>query len=222
MVVSVFAMVMPMVSGADTNPPGAEVDVNVTASTKPATVGETNDAEGGYVTGLNISGDSQTTKWQGYFGNVTGTIVLMDGNNNSMFNWTVTSPNGGEVLACNDTSAPTWSSLVAGTADNLDTACGFNSSDNDKAASTFNQTPSTVTVAGKTISAVSALTLPNTFETYLLNDNNDTATWSDYVFAAGIHNDVTGYDGSTHDYQMLVPETEGTGTTTYYFYMELS
>ena len=219
MVASVFAMVMPMVSAA-VNPSGATVLTNGTDSTKPATDGEQDVAQGGYVTGLNISGDSQTTKWQGYFGNVTGTIVLMDSSSNSMINWTVSSPNGGEVLACNHTSAPTWSELVAGTAANLDTACGFNATDIDSATHTYSQAASTVTVAGITISAVSAMTLPDTFETYLLKGAN--GTWSDYVFAAGIHNDVPGYDGATHDYQMLVPETEGTGTTTYLFYMELS
>ena len=222
MVAAVFAMTVPMVSAA-VNPSGATVAQNGTDSTKPTTAGETDDATGGYVTGLNISGESQSSKWQGYYGNVSGKIVLMDGDSDSMFNWTVDTPHG-EVLACSDTSIPGWNTLFAGTAGNLDTACSYTSSDEDSATATFTGGPSNVIVAGQTISAHYATTLPGAsgYYTHLLTDASGSTTWTDFIFAAAILDGATGYDGATHDYQMLVPAIEGGSTTTYHFYLELS
>jgi hypothetical protein len=56
------------------------------------------DAQAGNVTELNIFGYTVTQSWQGYFGNVTGVIQLSDGSDNSMYNWSLVSPEG-EVYA---------------------------------------------------------------------------------------------------------------------------
>jgi hypothetical protein len=51
-------------------------------------------AQAGNVTEININGFTTTQSWQGYFGNVTGTIQLADGSDNIMYNWSLASPEG--------------------------------------------------------------------------------------------------------------------------------
>ncbi|MCX6749909.1 MAG: hypothetical protein NTZ83_00460, partial [Candidatus Pacearchaeota archaeon] len=50
------------------------------------------DAIAGNVTELSITGFSTTQSWQGYFGNITGTIQLADSGDNVMYNWSLASP----------------------------------------------------------------------------------------------------------------------------------
>lgn len=57
----------------------------------------------GNVTELNIFGYSITQSWQGYFGNVSGTIMLADSNDYVMYNWSLASPSG-EVYATENNS----------------------------------------------------------------------------------------------------------------------
>ena len=104
MVASVFAAVMPaMVSAVD--PTGAAVDAGPT-ETYAGTSAETNASQGGYVTEINLSATTQTGKWQGYYGNITGGISLKDTGGASMFDWTATIT--GEVIATTNSSTPPW------------------------------------------------------------------------------------------------------------------
>ena len=48
-------------------------------------------------------GWGKTQAWQGYFGNVSGTIMLADGADNVMYNWTLASPEG-EIFASTNNS----------------------------------------------------------------------------------------------------------------------
>ena len=57
----------------------------------------------GNVTELTISGFSTTQSWQGYFGNVSGTIQLADSGDNIMYNWSLASPKG-EIYASTNNS----------------------------------------------------------------------------------------------------------------------
>ncbi|MFW6233608.1 MAG: hypothetical protein ACOC3Z_03020 [Nanoarchaeota archaeon] len=52
------------------------------------------EAEAGYVTELSVFGYSNTRSWQGYYGNVTGSLILSDASRNTMYNWSVLSPRG--------------------------------------------------------------------------------------------------------------------------------
>jgi len=60
----------------------------------------------GNVTELSITGFSTTQSWQGYFGNVSGTIQLADSADNVMYNWSLASPQG-EIYASTNNSI-TW------------------------------------------------------------------------------------------------------------------
>jgi hypothetical protein len=56
----------------------------------------------GNVTELSITGFSTTQSWQGYFGNVSGTIQLADNGDNVMYNWSLASPKGEIYASTND------------------------------------------------------------------------------------------------------------------------
>lgn len=86
--------------------------VNVTAGppqTAPVDPSGNNSAYSGNVTYLSVSGYSTTQAWQGYFGNVSGTIELADGTGNVLYNWSVAEPEG-EVYASTN-STLTWTNL---------------------------------------------------------------------------------------------------------------
>jgi len=74
-----------------------------TPETAPADSAGSVEAQAGNVTQIDITGYSVTQSWQGYFGNVSGTIELTDGNNNTLYNWTLASPEG-EVYASTNSS----------------------------------------------------------------------------------------------------------------------
>src|SRR3989344_6931613 len=51
-------------------------------------------AEAGNVTALNINSTRLTSRWQGYYGNITGRVTLDDASNNTLFDWELASPRG--------------------------------------------------------------------------------------------------------------------------------
>ena len=64
----------------------------------PADAPSAHNALAGNVTELTITGFSTTRAWQGYFGNVSGTIQLADANDKVLYNWSLIRPSG-EVFA---------------------------------------------------------------------------------------------------------------------------
>jgi hypothetical protein len=66
-------------------------------------------ARAGNVTALVISHETVTQAWQGYYGNITGTIVLDDGNNFTMYDWAVPDPTG-EIYASNGSNVD-WAKI---------------------------------------------------------------------------------------------------------------
>jgi hypothetical protein len=59
-------------------------------------------AQAGNVTEINIFGYSVTQSWQGYYGNISGSIMLSDANDNVMYNWSLASPEGEIYASRND------------------------------------------------------------------------------------------------------------------------
>ncbi|MBI3027275.1 hypothetical protein HYY70_04110 [Candidatus Woesearchaeota archaeon] len=55
-------------------------------------------AQAGNVTALVISSVRATQAWQGYYGNITGTIALDDANNNTLYDWSLPNPSRFVVL----------------------------------------------------------------------------------------------------------------------------
>lgn len=82
-------------------PFGADV-TDLGSERAPEDDATSNDALAGNTTELDISGYSVTQSWQGYFGNVSGTIMLADSDDNVMYNWSLASPEGEIYASTND------------------------------------------------------------------------------------------------------------------------
>jgi len=182
----------------------------------------------GNVTELSIFGYSLTQSWQGYFGNVSGTIMLADSNDNVMYNWSLASPNG-EIYATNSSNVD-WSGIQCyDEANNMtffESMFGIEPNDADGINETFNLNNHPEFVTNSILFA--AGTCDNTklfdsngigtFDEVLLTDG------SNLIFTSLLLEDANGFDNVPHDFEMIVLE-DGHGTdiatTTYYFWVEL-
>jgi len=94
----------------------------------------------GNVTELTFNGSTVTRTYQGYFGNITGMIVLGDSQNNTLYDWRIASPQG-EVYAVRSVTVPTWGTVTCAAQWELqeeDSALGVNETiDEDSVNRTF-------------------------------------------------------------------------------------
>lgn len=218
---------------AAVKPFGVE-DVSVESSTRALPDDPTSvEAQAGNVTELNIFGYSTTQAWQGYFGNVTGTLMLADSSDNVMYNWSLANPEG-EIYASQSPSV-NWEAVEC-----------FNWSENGLALeSSFNIEADDVDGVNETFSYASGHSLfyannreisqdscmsAHMFDSSGSNENasyQEVLLWdgSDVVFTSLLEeSSVFGFDGRDHDFEMLVLEdghADDTDTTPYYFYVEL-
>ena len=189
----------------------------------------------GNVSELNISGTSVTQFWQGYYGNITGRIVLSDANNKSLYQWNLVSPTG-EIYASRSATL-NWSNVACADGQQIlqeDTYLGANSGvDPDSMNLTFsgytynsfytgflNFTSGSCRAAGINGSTGGAF-----YEVLQVDGNNET---NKTIYTSLISQNTVGYDSQLHDFQMIVGEP-GSGAelypngaaTTYYFWVEL-
>ena len=188
----------------------------------------------GNVTELNFAANTVTSTWQGYFGNVTGTIVLGNANNQSLYNWNLTSP-AGQVYATRTSSVPTWASIRCANqteVDSEDVTLGVDASvDQDSVNVTFLNTTSfsqfnVGTVGINSSQDCRAVNLYNgssapsvNFAEVLLSDTSN-IIYTGLIAKPG----ANGFDNKTHQFEMLVGENGHSGDTSatpYYFYLEL-
>lgn len=216
------------------------VYANLTKQTAAQGTAESDAAEGGYITEMDMTGNSQTVKWQGYYGDITGNIRLADASGDYMYTWDwdpstggavfavarSTMPNFGVVDTCDITELEANAALIS---DSIWSATGADSvtitfgADNDNSVEFY--------VAGNTVEASNRnamYTLMKTgnaasaFEEVLLTDRATVDTVDDMIWTCLIENGAEDYTGGESDYQMIVPATDiGGGTTTYYFYVEM-
>jgi len=205
--------------------------VSETRYTTGAANGSASDVtEGGNITILNINVGNRTStdRWAGYLGNITnnagGRLVLANSAATIFYQWSLNISNGGEVCAGEGTTY-TWTSLSAATNAEIDTAWGFGVV-SDNATRTFNDAAVAVNIASTTItpaySADTGIQGAGTFFTTAVKDG--TAAESDFLFCTNLNISATanGYDGSSVDYELIVPTTSGAATETYYFYAEIN
>ncbi|RMD45943.1 hypothetical protein D6829_00725 [Candidatus Pacearchaeota archaeon] len=253
-------LVVLSVAGVLALPFGAQTTV-VNSERSPADTPSSDGALAGNVTELTITGYSVTQTWQGYFGNVSGTIQLTDANDNVFYNWSVSSPQGEVYASTNDSIAWSYVQCFNFTADGtyaddtaqagatslhgknltqLESEFNISSRDVDGVNETFSingthesgggfnhslfYTNSLEFSQGECLSTHirgnnGAITDAN-FEEVLLYEPTTRAV----IFTALLDEDVLGFDGKSHDFEMLVLEDghgTDTATTTYYFYVEL-
>jgi len=196
-------------------------------------------AQAGNVTELAISALGPTTAWQGYYGNVSGKLVLDNANNQSFYRWDLASPVG-EIYASNS-SRVNWTAiqcvnLTVAPAGGLNSAIldgmfGIDPSDSDRFNITFNETyTGSFDVALTTIDSTNRCPM-----TQLYNGSTaSTANWQEVllwenatrsvIFASFLSNNVNAFDNSSRDFQLLVAENgnnSDTNPTNYYFFVEL-
>jgi len=210
-------------------------------------------AMAGNITQFNTDTSSVTRTWQGYFGNVTGNIVLGDSSNNTLYDWSVANPQG-EIFAVRSATVPTWTAARCSNTSEIeseDTTLGNSIAiDEDSVNRTFVVQGSTEAQAayGSTLAhptfyvASSQIDADDCAVAYMYNQSGSPSdrfrqvllsdgstvpiiytTFLAHTFSPSAES--TGFDGRTHDFQMIVGE-DGHGTdtaaTTYYFFAELS
>ena len=209
--------------------------INVLSSSRYGINGGSNmTALAGNVTELYVSANGITQTWQGYFGNVSGKIVLGDANNNTFYDWNAANPVG-EIYATRSSSTPTWSSIKCANVTNVnaeDAALGTNQS---VAADSVNNTfLNTTTFNSFYVGSIYIDSTSGCYATKMYNASQQKSS-SDFaevllsdntnlVYTAIIDHGATGFDSRTHDFEMLVGENGHNGdiaVTPYYFYLEL-
>ena len=213
----VVFMALVLIGSAGARVENASVSAGSESSYNATNVAGNKSVVAGGVAEVNLSSIPSTSRWAGFYGTISATVVLADANNNWFRNWTASDVSGAFVYgstsnnpdftnlsAANQTSDfPSWLT-TAGVADN------WQDTFNNNETQTFNS---------QSINANYTYTYNNagvdTFKTYSLKD-----TSSNLVWAALANNNANGYNGATIDYQLLVP-VNGATSTTYYFYFEL-
>ncbi|MBR9692795.1 hypothetical protein GOV07_02570 [Candidatus Woesearchaeota archaeon] len=183
----------------------------------------------GNVTQLSIDALSITQSWQGYYGNVSGTIGLWNSNNDTFYNWSMASA-AGEVYASRASSI-TWASIACAQTANLGTEegnLGQVAADADSVTNTFDN------ATFHPAFDVGAVTL-GADDCYAANPFDDGGAqtaqffnvmlWqgTNAVYTTLLNGSQTGFDGSPWDFELLVGE-DGHGNsavTPYYFFVEL-
>ena len=217
------------VSGVKAEPSGATVDQVSSSRGAAASPGQL-EVQAGNVTELNISGTSITQSWAGFYGNVTGTIVLEDASGNTFYDWSAASPQG-EVYASRVNSI-TWSNVrCANSTEISDENTNLNmGTAADNITNTFSsQSHPQFYVGSVSISAntckstnpyVNSASQTTDFYNVLLSDGS-----GNIIYTSILDPDTTGFNGNNYDFELLVGE-DGHGaaagtTTTYYFWVEL-
>jgi hypothetical protein len=232
----VFLVAVSIAAIAYAQPNGAE-NVNIIKSERmQPKAGASVPAQAGNVTELNINATSVTKSWQGYFGNVTGTLTLDNADNLSMYQWDLASPQG-EVYA-SPAQISDWSTVKCFnyTAHSpelnlteIESSLNMDANDVDGVNETFDTSFTGSFYVGATLidstdgchavyTFVNDQPQSSSFVEVLLTDTTD------IIYTAILEQDFVGFDQRPHDFQMIVGEDGHNGDTTttpYYFYVEL-
>lgn len=188
---------------------------------------------GGYIATVNVTAVTQNPRWKGIVGNVTGSFTLDDAAGSTLYEWSSTSVSG-EVYAARNGSSISWTSVNCSNVTWMEQEnyrLNHTNSD-DNITATFDATDNTQFFLGSTLIAANTCPTINTFvsdaapvgdefEEVILYDS----AGQNAIFATIMEQDQTGFDDSTYDFQMIVPEIGYAGfdgATAYYLFVELS
>ena len=214
-------------------PEGAQTAVGRTETRTSPTPGNVT-ADGGNVTEVNISISSQTQVWQGFFGEINGSIVLEDASGDLFYSWNVSNVSG-EVYASrrSNVNFAIIFPMNNCTTDNILTGASFSDSANETFFPFSNSNPfaiGLVTINASTACSthpyVSSAPTSGAFEEIVVSDDpnnrsNASSSFNSTTWVGRIHSNTAGFDGATHDYQLLVPVNRTAGVNVYFFYAEL-
>ena len=206
------------------------------------TLENNNSITGGVIATLILNARQADSHWKAYVGNVTGTYVLEDASNYSIYEWNITSI-AGEVYATRTSSTINWSGTRCANVTHVNqemTEMHHNTTNTpgDSINETFDDnandhwgfysgstqiTQNTCNYSIQTWVNDTAQSSTEWFEEVLLYDGS-----LNLIYVTKIENNIDGYKNdaanTTYDFQMLIAEngSPATSHTDYYFYVELS
>ncbi len=178
-----------------------------------------------------IDGTGVSSGWQGYYGSVSGNIMLIDSQNITFYDWTIVSTKG-EVYAARS-PAIDWTKMRCANTTQLDTEStllGFDANDPERHNNTF-RTNLTFPVFYSGVKQINSSM--NCYTVYLYNSSaQESSTFSQVlltdnqqiIYTALLTNGV-GFNNQSVDFQLMVAEDghhDDAAITNYYFYVELS
>lgn len=179
-------------------------------------------AHGGNVTDMDLFSSSITAAWHGFYGEVDGNISLEDAIGNKMYQW-AGNESDGEMFA-SLSNAVNWA--VIGPKNNCTADEAYTGTGSDRTNKTFTASSNPAFTVGGTNIAINTACTTYTY----VNSAPQAANFSEVilnsttniVYTGLLENDVTGFDGSTHDFQIIVPDNSTNPVPlTYYFYVEI-
>ncbi len=188
----------------------------------PTAPGSNITTSGGNVTSMNISSNISTTKWAGYWGNISGQLLLSPGSGqNNFYSWTWNSSNGGVVCAVAAPYGFNWASVASVAASAVDTAWSFGAA-SDNATNTLTTSSCAMTVGGIAITGTAGNKTGAGGFTTCAVDDGATTTKGDFAFCVNISSAGSLFNGQKGNYELMVPTNKTYGATeTYSFWMDL-
>jgi len=195
-------------------------------------------ADAGNVTNVNVTSNSQTQAWQGFFGDVNGSLVLEDASGDLFYSWNLSNTSG-EIYASRD-NAINFANIYPHnncSTDNGLTNFGVSDSVNNTYTAATNRAVTVGSIQINATTACATFTYVNDspqsafFHDLILTDDvnpnatgqpNATIGGNTSVYVALIESNIAGFDSATHDYQLLVPVNRTSGFNIYAFYAELN
>jgi len=186
-------------------------------------------AWGGNVTPVDVVINSSTMHWQGFYGNVTGSLGL-GGGASLLKTWTLSTLRGQVYASTGSNIDFTVLNSTAVPLANLDSAFSFLSAAADSAANSGSNNANTqFNISNYNVAASSKpriMTMNGTgdlaWETVVLNANS-VGTTTAYVFTGLINNSGKAFDNTAANFQIMVPVNGAGGSpaVNYYFYGEV-
>jgi len=184
----------------------------------------------GNLTEIGINAKGVSSSWQGYYGNITGKILLEDANNNTLYNWNMANAHG-EIYAARNTAVK-WYNIRCANSTELSSEDTYLGIDNTYAESILNTFHNTTNFNMFYAGNVKINTSQNCYATNIYNSSGQQSQYyseivltdsKTIVYTGLIDNAVYGFDGRQHDFEMLVGENgqNNEEVTTYYFYVEM-
>jgi hypothetical protein len=199
--------------------------------TKAASSAYLLNTSGGYITTLNITANTQNLRWKGFVGYLTGKFSLDDASGSTLYDWTLASISG-QVYATRNSSTISWGSISCATnaevesenvvmnhTNRYDNITATFDDANNHASFSVGAVPITINSCNYTLNTYVNNVSSTDFDEIVLHDGGA------IVYATLLESAVTGFDGNTYDFQMIVPENGAaswTGTTPYYLYVEIT
>lgn len=203
--------------------------------TKPTAGATKINTSGGTITTVTLNTTSQNLRWKAYVGNVSGTLTLDDANDNTIFDWTLTDVIG-EIYATRSTDSINWTGINCSDTthiENENRALNHTNID-DNITSTFDETTHSGFYVGTSVilentcravhTYVNSSSQESNFEEIVLYDGT-TEENGNIVYATPFEQNAYGFDNSTYDFQMILPDnglSTWSSSVAYYFYVELT